>query len=267
MSQPKKKKKLHIDSELRIFIFAWCLVMGMMLLLGATYAWYSLNSRVAETVAPNVMKPYQLRIDDSQGAAAEQISVGALQQGETKQIVFSVTNEEEPQKNQNKTAFAYALELIYTNNIALKYEVYPLHPVEVLGENTLVTEEILQIQQGEGENATVEEQVITYYWEKDASALSGKDISTTRHPEAGVMGTEINRGTYISYEKRTGDDGITILNENMVLDAGEEAYATQFYVLEIQWNITSGFEKYDKETDMIYIVAKAVQPKPATASQ
>ena len=278
MARLKKKKKLHIDKDLRIMVYVWGLVVGMMLLVSSSYAWYTLNTREAETVTPNVMKPYNLELQDATGSVSKQLSIGGLQQGEIKQIVFSVTNKENPQINKNKTAFDYALELIYTNNLALQYEIYPLISVQNPDENSLATQETVTVTEGEGENATTVEQVVTSYWEKDATALDGEDVSGIRWSQAGLTNVVddentneneadaptadiINRGTYISYEKKTDNLG-AVLNGNMKLDAGEDAYATQYYVLEIQWSIDEGFEKYDKETDMIYVVAKAVQPEP-----
>ena len=256
MSQSNKKKKFHIDRELRLLVYVWCFVVSLTFLLSATYAWYSVSTRVANTVTPNVMKPYHLELQNSQGIASKQISIGSLQQGEVKQIVFSVTNKENPQINQNKTAFEYALELIYTSNMALDFKVYPLSAVDVPAEGTLITQEVVQVQQ-DGETV---EQIRTSYWAKGNTPLTGQEVSGTRHTQVGITGDEINSGTYISYENK--DSNGNVINENIKLDAGEDAYATQFYVLEISWSIQSGFEKYNKETDMIYVVAKAVQPEP-----
>lgn len=252
----KKRKKIKIGKGLRLQVYAWCMVVGTMFLFGMTYAWYSLQIKEAETTVANVMKPYHLTIQNSAEAASEQLAIGSLQQGEKKQILFSVTNAEEPQVNKNKTAFEYALELIYTNNLALNYQIYQLSEVDEDGDDIIALEE------------TDAEGNTTYRYFKKEAMLSGEDVSSNRYSQVELTDTDdiVNRGTYIQYQKTTDALG-AVVNDNLKLEVAEDdsevsTYATQYFVLEISWSITSGFEKYDKETDMIYIVAKAVQPKP-----
>ena len=276
--QPRKRKKLHIGKGLRLQIFAWCTVVGAVLLVGAggTFAWYSMAEKKAETNVANVCLPYNLTIKNSGEAATEQLAIGSLQQGEKKQIVFGVTNEEESQINLNKADFEYGVEVIYTNNLALNYELYQLTELSEAPEqleDVFVFEK--SVTDAEGKPSTA-----YHYWQKSGNALAKQDVSGVRHEQVGLIGTDntpdniediINRGTYLLYEKTTDDSG-NVLNDNLKLevipkegDTSAEEFTTQYFVLEISWSISTGFEKYDKETDMIYIMAKAVQPKPEVA--
>lgn len=275
-SQPdKKERQLHIGKSLRLQVYAWCLVVGVVMLVGGTFAWYTLREREAETHTATVMKPYYLSLRNPNETDVLQLSVGSLLQGNTKQIVFCVSGEEAEQINKDTTAFEYELELVHTDNLALKYEIYSLDKLEESeaenAENVITTEHEETLEDG-----TVETQLL--YWQKSfGSALVGTDVSAERWKQAELVAEDsatdaeadaategiVNRGTYISYGKREASQENSVAVDNgLKLEPGEDAYASQYFVLEISWDIVSGFEKYDKETDMIYLLAKAVQPEP-----
>lgn len=247
-SQPDNKiKKLDIVKGLRLPSYIWTVFVGITLLVGVTFAWYSLQKREAETETVNVMKPYYLNLQDPDSADTEQLSIGSLLQGKVTQIVFCVDSKEAEQINKDTTTFAYDLELVHTDNMALNYEIFPLQST------------------GEGESdLAITEEDVTTYWKKSGSALTGSDVSATRHEQVGLTaggqdtGAIINRGTYTAYEGESNGLELTV---------GGGAYTSQYFVLEISWSINSGFDKYEKETDMIYILAKAIQPEPEAVTQ
>ena len=270
--QPEnRKRKFHMGKGLRLQIYAWCMLVGVVLLVGGTLAWYTLREREAETEPTTVMKPYYLSLRNPDDTDMVQLSVGSLLQGKTKQIVFCVSSEEAQQINEDTTVFEYALELVHTDNLALKYEIYSLTAVdESEAENVegLITTE----REVNGEDGSTSTEIA--YWQKTSDALTGTDVSAKRWEQAGLLEADadtgdatadiINRGTYISYEKVEADGetegAVAAVDNGLELTAGADT--AQYFVLEISWNITSGFEKYDKETDMIYLLAKALQPMP-----
>ena len=254
---------------LRLQLLSWSLMIGVVVLLGgaATFAWYTLREREVETTTANVMKPYYLSLRNPNESDVLQLSVGSLLQGKTKQIVFCVSSEEEARVNQDTTIFDYALELVHTDNLALEYELYPLQKVDVeegeSREDLILTEHEIVTGEGTKETAVI-------YWQKTAGKLTGTDVSEERWAQAGLVEEDfdgdmntatqgvVNRGTYISYAiHKNGEETI---DNNLELTAGENS--AQYFVLEISWAINSGFEKYHKETDMIYLVAKVLQPEP-----
>lgn len=277
-SQPDNNiKKFNMLKGLRLPSHAWCVLVGLMLLIGFTFAWYTLQKREAETKAPNVMKPYYLNLSNPSETSALQLSVGSLLQGNTKQIVFCVNTEEAEQINKDTTTFAYDLELVHTDNLPLNYEIYELSKLES-AEGTegdiIIAEDILM---GDAENTTVE----TTYWEKKTSqngtvsTLKGTDVSAVRHAQVGLIASAdqestaeaiINKGTYISYGKtETIDNGL-----ELTVGGIDGAYTSQYFVLEISWKELNGnddYSNYDKETDMIYLLAKILQPEPEAISQ
>ncbi len=237
----------------RFQMLAWMLVgsvwMLVMLLIGGSYAWYSAKSKEAESKAADVMKPYYLTLLNPSETDNLQLAVGSLMPGKKKQVVFCVSNkrnEQNQQINMGGSDFAYSIELVYTNNLALKYEIYGLQKVDLADNDTIITNDTV-IQDGE-------EVVLTEFWEKDANALTGTNVSEQRQEQMEVTEQVWNKGTYISYEE----------NPQLYLRTSENGYASQYFVLEITWEEAAGsnFEQYEKETDMIYLLVKALQPEP-----
>lgn len=286
----RKKGKFHIGKGLRLQIYAWCTVVGVVMFLGTgiTHAWYSMQKREAETKAPNVMKPYHLNLSNPSETGVLQLSVGSLLQGKTKQIIFCVNTEEESRINKDETTFDYTLELVHTDNLALKYELYALDSVaeadkealENRGTEVLTAEDTVELDGTPTMHTT--------YWTKktktvangtqQAVPLTGREVSALRQEQVGLTGADaesgtkadeeiINRGTYISFDTSENSDE----SNDLKLTVGGEAdgisqgIRSRYYVLEISWDDLpegSNYNAYNKETEMIYIVAKAIQPEP-----
>jgi len=255
-SQAEDKKKIHIGKGLRLSSILWRIAFGIVVFMGATFAWYSLQIREAETKSVNVVKPYYLTLLNPSETDVLSLPVGSLPGGHTKQIVLCVSNENE-QINKDKTAFEYDLELIHTDNLNLNYQVYHLEAANEDAEGVIVAEDSVTDELGA---VSVERT----YWIKDGAALIGTDVSDKQHQAVKLTNLEsiINKGTYISYGKVLDGNGQVIVDNGLELDAGNNSSASQFFLIEITWNEVSNFEKYDKETDMIYVVAKALQEEP-----
>lgn len=220
------------------------------MLLGVSFAWFSLVERSAESDATDVMAPYYLTLLNPSETSALQLSVGSLMPGKTKQILFCVSNksnEENELINMGGADFDYSMELIHTDNLALDYTLYALEATTEANatEYTLVAEDVTMV---DGEPVTV-----LTYWNK-GEMFEGVDVSEDRHEEIGLSEEEINKGTYISYASA----------DFHLKDDEESGYDSQYFLMEIAWQdeATSNFEKYDKETDMIYLLVKALLPEP-----
>ena len=260
----KKKKKFHIGKGMRHQIYAWSALVGVVLLIGFTFAWYSLQKREAETETATVMKPYYLALHSEGDSDGQLLSIGSLPSGQVRQIVFCVTNAGESEVfNEDTSAFEYALELVYTDNLPLQYTIYPLTGAAEGGQDVITSVDVPTV----GEST----QTQTAYWKKSGEALTGKDISEDRRKEAGLgekNDSIVNRGNYFYYETMEvyGEDDETTTKSLELAPTSEEPIAYQYFLLEIQWSTTENIGKYDKETDMIYLLAKAVQPEPTEAS-
>lgn len=244
-----KKKKL-IGKGLQMQILVWGMLVIILMIAGGTFAWYSIKERQAESKPAEVMKPYYLVLLNPSETDVLQLSVGSLMPGRTKQVVFCVSNKENEEIMMGGSNFDYSMELIHTDNLALNYSIYELERTEETGEGSILVEDKVIV---EGSEQTI----VTKWKKKSETALSSVNVSTERHSQVGLTGAEINRGTYLSYESDAE-------GKQLHLTSGESGYDSRFFLLEIAWdeNEITNFEKYEKETDMIYILVKALQPKP-----
>ena len=234
-----------VEKSIRKKLFVWAILIGSLVVTGVSFAWYSRMGKEAESDELNIMKPYYLTLMNPSMTDAMQLSVGSLTYGKTKQIVFCVTNK----TDMEIAEFDYSLELIHTDNLALNYTIYALEAADADSAG-IVAEDIVL----ESDTST---QVLTYWNVKDLShPLVGVDVSDERHTQTALTGNEINSGTYIAYES----DENNTLHLNVIPDG----YDAQYFLLKIEWDESAqdNFANYENETDMIYLVAKAIQPQP-----
>lgn len=242
-------RRHKISKSIRAAILAWSMVVACLMLFGVSFAWFTKVERVTESKVTNVMEPYHLSLLNPGETSAMQLSIGNLIPGNTKQILFCVSNKNnENSINMGGGDFDYSLELIHTDNLAL---IYTLYALEQADEETadLVSEDTVT---ENGETTT------TYsYWIRGQEPLEGIDVSTQRHEHGSVnlTGTEVNCGTYTSYTNENN-------NNQFHLTDSEDGYASEYFLLEIDWQEIDDFAEYEKETDMIYLLVKALLPEP-----
>ena len=274
--EPTKRNKKRIIKRKHYHVLIWSAIVAILIVSTSTFAWYTVKKREADSAPAEVMKPYYLTLLNPSETDLLQLSVGNLFPGETKQVVFCVSNRDNESNSAMEmgvSEFDYSIEMIYTENLALIYNIYELEKAEGVTEGNVPDGIIIALDTlaGTGEDSTSE---ITY-WNKIVSAssidgkpaaLKGTDVSSTRHSQVGITGTEINAGKYISYAKtdKGGESGTESIDNNLHLSPVENGYDAQYFVLEIEWQdgAASNFEKYEKETDMIYLLVEAIQPKP-----
>lgn len=247
----------------------WCATVAIVVCTSSTFAWYSVRERMADSAPAKVMKPYYLNLRNASDTANLQLSVGNLFPGDKKQIVFCVSNKNNEKNgiDMGVTSFEYSIELIHTENLALEYKLYEL--VRLEGEESGAIEALDVV---ESNGVTTEEK--SYFDLRSEETLSGTDVSQDRHEQVGLKDPmPVNAGRYTSYTKSTIKDG----NGNFInlkLEAGRDAqghptFDSQYFLLEIDWRdgAETQFEKYEKETDMVYLLVEALQPEPEKATQ
>lgn len=264
----KAKKQKRIWESRRFKVMLYCAITALVVGSTATFAWYGVKERKAQSLPAEVMKPYYLNLRNPSDTADLQLSIGNLFPGDTKQIVFCVSNKKNESigLDMGVTSFEYAIELIYTQNLALDYKIYELKKAEA---GTVGAFAVLD-QVPDGNGGTVEN--VTYWLKKtgeNGAPLTGNDLSTDRHSRVGLTPPlPVNAGKYISYTESTDKDN----NGNPIklrLEAGTDAqgnptFDSQFFLIEINWQTGADvkFEQYEKETDMICLLVEALQPKP-----
>ena len=241
-------------------VLAVCVIL-FLALSGGTFAWYLReDAKRAQTEAAVVMAPYNLYLMNPNATDTLQFAIGNLHPGEVKQTVICVSNkrplgyvgEDKDMAEQAKESeFGYDLMLVHTDNLAVNYTVYPLKREEMQAGTVLPEGSIIMEDDTRGK----------FYWMKEedpstgeAKTLEGMDISDSMRQ--GVFGNQntsgiVNVGTYW----RSDDDSMELAYQN-------GTYEYDYYLIEVKWDDISNFDDYKKETDLVYVVVNAKQPRP-----
>lgn len=268
-----------MSKKKKIVILSVCICLALVVM-GGTVAWYSRqDAKRARTEGATVMAPYNLYLLNPDAKDLLEFAVGNLHPGEKKQTVICVSNKrperpedsEDPENPENPdddsnvesemsalakdSKFGYDLMLVYTENLAINYTIYPLerHDIADLPEGDVLDED----------DYIMDDSVVEYYWTKklnedeEESALEGEFMTDDMRASVGTDEPGIvNAGAYWI----STDDTMEL--EYKVNENGEDKYEHDYYLIEIDWKKDINFESYRKETDMVYVVVNAKQPRP-----
>lgn len=254
-----------MSKKKKIIILSVCICLALVVM-GGTLAWYSRqDDKRAQTEKATVMAPYNLYLLNPNGRDMLQFAVGNLHPGEKKETVICVSNrrpgreseegEQEDEINMSDlvkdSKFGYDLMLVYTENLAINYTVYPLERHDRSDEDVL------------DEDDYIADGVDEYYWTKKVDeeeaemALTGKFMTADMRKSVGTDEPGIvNAGAYWI----STDDTMEL--EYKVDENGDDKYENDYYLIEIDWKDIANFDSYRKETDMVYVVVNAKQPRP-----
>lgn len=250
-----------MSKKKKIIVLSVCICLALALM-GGTLAWYTREEgKRARTDGATVMAPYNLYLLNPDAEYTLQFAVGNLHPGETKQTVICVSNmrpkdytgdESDMSELAKESEFGYDLMLVHTENLAVNYKVYPLTRHDITPGQKLTPDDIVI---DDDTNPVVK----NYYWTKDQNkTLEGDDITPEMRTRAGTdMKGIVNAGTYwLSSDENDMKLAYTI-------DAnGIGHYEYDYYLIEIDWQDIKDFDSYRKETDMVYVVVNAKQPRP-----
>lgn len=227
-----------------------CLAAG-----GGTFAWYLREDvKQAQTEGAEVMAPYNLYLMNPNARDSLKFAIGNLHPGEIRHRVICVSNRV-PEDYEGAdymselvkdSEFNYELQLVHTENLAVDYAVYPLKRYEIPSQGTLPSGAFIM----EGDEPSYRQ----YYWMKEASKMRGRDNTEKMVEEVfGEEDTEnvVNVGRYLFF----GD-------EDMKLAYSNGTYEYDYYLIEVTWQDISDFDVYKKETDLVYVMVNAKQPRP-----
>lgn len=242
-----------MNGKKKIIVLAVCILLCLAVA-GGSFAWYLReDAKRAETETATVMAPYNLYLLNPNAKDTLQFAVGNLHPGETKQTVICVSNKRPDNYTGDESImtelakdseFGYDLMLVHTDNLAVNYTVYPLSRNNIQAGINLPVDAIIM------EDDTED----TYYWTKTGTPLAGSDVSTDMRTR--VFGSQdtsniVNVGTYW-----LSDD------DDMKLAYSNGNYEYDYYLIEITWQDIDNFDDYKKETDLVYVVVNAKQPRP-----
>lgn len=256
-------------SKKRKPLFFIVIFMILFLLLGGTFAWYLLSwkKQEADRDKIEIMTPYFLYLLNPGDNSSLQFSVGNIHPGEVKRVVICVSNRKPTDSNESvidiakESDFNYELEFIYTENLALDYKVYELSKNFANDTNTEIPQNGIKIEGVNDFYFTKKKKSSGTETEQDG-ALEGEDVSGSRwekvfenSEESEVSSSIENKGRYLLFKE--GADG----NELHLSYHGNQ-YEYDYYLIEMSWKSNAKFSDNAKETDLLYVVVNAKQPKP-----
>ena len=244
-------------------------IVEVCILMMMSFAWYYYQShRKVISEEREVMAPYYLYLVDETGEDFFSLTVGNLHPGEVKQIILGVTNKKPNNDggisyNVGKDSiFDYELELAYTQNLPLEYKVYELQKQE----NGEATNDSITI---EGIDSEGNEKVIGIFNKTLLNQKAGaNEISLKNNQEmygSDNVESTVNLGQYDIYD--TGAGGTSLNLETKVNSGGEVTFDLDYYLIELEWKDGIDFSDYLKETDLVYVIVKAMQLEPEEVAQ
>ena len=275
LPEPATQVESRADRRKREGKKAWlvaCLALVMVMLAG-TLAWYVLNAiREIDSKDTEVMTPYLLYLLNPTDEKSLALTVGNLHPGETKQAVICVSSQKPEDIGimtiSKDSKFSYELELAYTENLAVDYNVYELKLVEAEAGDGTTSDGLILVQDENGEN--------TKYYQKAGNeklANANVDVNAKRQEEM-YGGDEtsrqsiVNLGQYDLYQTDAARKVLTLNTKVSVDNNNQVEYDKDYYLIEIKWKEKDGngdslqFDDYRKETDLVYVIVKAMQPEP-----
>lgn len=255
-SKKKKKKKPVIIAA----------VVTMLLAMVATFSWYLFNKDShADTKDIKIMTPYFLYLLNPDDKTSLQFSVGNIHPGEVKQVVICVSNKKPDDVSDGsvdiarESKFNYDLEFVHTENLKVNYDIYELQK-----DSYTDTADIPS-------NGILVDGVDGVYWTKmetdgNVNPLTPtKDETTSRLNTVFPEGTDgvFNKGKYLLYQYDSNGVQMGLEYKD---DGTDKKYEFDYYLVEISWEKNVNFSEYTKETDLLYVIVNAKQPKPVTQS-
>lgn len=262
-----------MSKKKKIIILSVCICLALALM-GGTLAWFLReDAKRAQTEGATVMAPYTLYLLNPNAQDALQFAIGNLHPGEMKQTVICVSNKR-PRNytgDDSDTAdiakdseFGYDLMLVHTENLAVHYTLYPLVRKNISDKDTPLDSDDIIMDDDDPETDD-------YYWNKILDDQSGKAIVLEYEDNTNVMRESVgiveenyggqlpvNSGTYQLYS-----DGYEGNDMRLGYKVETNEYENNFYLIEIKWDDDiEDFDSYKKETDMVYVVVNAKQPRP-----
>lgn len=226
------------------------IVVAVMLTVG--FAWYLLGRKHTDTKQMEIMTPYALYLLNSGATDTLELNIGGIHPGESKEIVVCVSSHDANAGEDvisKEGLFPYTLELVHTDNIGLQYRMYSLEKLDF--EPELEIEDIVASDYVEHIDGV--DVVKTAYFQKE-KLLNGNTAVTEEYRNEMYgeqqVASVVNQGTYCVYSE-----------DSFELSLSDETKRYQYYMIEIEWDLNETEEK-SKETDLMYLVAKAGVPKP-----
>lgn len=245
--QHKKKMKRRQTLILGIML-------SVMLFLLVSYAWYYFRAdKEVDSELADVMAPYYLYLLDEEGDSLS-LSIGSLHPGETKSVIIGVSNQPSEEGVDDylvgkDSKFEYQLALAYTQNLPINYKVYELKEIEEERKE-------FTVQDPQSQDLIY---LAKYVISKDENESLKLTENNNKEMYGDVANTVVN---YVQYDLYPYDYENNSLQLETKVNELSTSYGLDYYLIEMEWKDGIEFQDFIKETDLIYVIVDAVQPKP-----
>lgn len=221
------------------------------ILLMLSFAWYKyISNRTLSSESRDVMVPYYLYLLNDTAKDYFQLAIMNMHPGETKQIVVCVSNKDTNESGASysvgrQSEFNYEMEFAYTRNIPLDYKLYELKPS--------TSQNAIETSDGKKWEKVLQEPLVQ-------NVTASTKETTNNNIELNTAGV-VNEGQYDIYSQ---DAAGSLLQLKTTVSGNQPVYEYDYYLIEITWkdNVNVTFSEYVKETDLVYVIVKAMQPRP-----
>ncbi len=265
MESEKELEKTKRSKTIKGKSFLAAMLALALLMAAVSAAWYVINSqREINSISADIMTPYFLYLLNPDDEEALSLTIANIHPGEVKQAVICVSNKNPDSDGTSEydiskdSSFSYELELAYTENLPVEYNIYQLYQLSEEEKENLNDPERQKVVAVTDEYG--EEQM--YFIKVSADPLDAEDVSESRRKEMYGEDQEgiVNLGTYELYKTDNAGDYLQLATS---VDAADETeYEKDYYLIEIIWPDDKSFSDYQKETDLVYVIVKALQPRP-----
>lgn len=263
--QKKSQRNRNLCGKQKGWILAVMLcVLGFSMV---SFAWYYRKThKEAETEGREVMVPYYLYLLDDSESTSFQLAVGHLHPSETKSVIVGVSNKAVGQSGVTypvgrSSEFDYELELAYTPNLPMDYKIYEL--METDAPETQGDPSVIEI---ENENGVIRYlKPVASDGQVNPLEISDDSDLVTRNNNEEMYGVGAEPSTvvnYIQYDVYRQDAVGASLSLSTKSRDDSTDYDLDYYLIELKWQDGIVFDNYLKETDLVYVIVKALQPEP-----
>lgn len=265
----KQNKEKNSEENRKKKRITFIIAIIVLIAIPAVLAWFYYGAKHAYTADGTLMTPYNLYLLDASKQDRLRLTVGSLHPGETKQIVVCVSSHDANSTTAppRESTFPYTMELAYTQNLPLNYKLYELTPA------TKDTGDVSSSYTTKNKDTEVTN---TYWFKKvkydgvsDDDLFLEKDADESASKNKEMYGTDATSDTitnwvqYDTYSKTRNPDTD---NNGFKLSLNDETKQYNYYLIEISWQDGIDFSSYTKETDLVYLIAKAGVPRPVEKS-
>lgn len=243
-------KKKGLIAFRQTVITAITLVLALLVTELSVRAWFWLSELNSRTDESKIVMPPVIYVKDSDLYEMQSFRLDGLRIGQPHNVVFCIS------PTIVGSVSSFFLGLIYTENLGMIINIYPVYAVSGTEPGEGVLYEACAIQP-EGESDPT---VCYFQYESPEEITQNYQYKTTygnwENLEEPEPGESLNNGIYKSYSNL--EFGAVQPESDVLLEKVNDMSRYRFFVMSIEWKADAG-EENAKEVDAVYIVTKGAR--------